>query len=286
MQQPSAHASNMDQAAYWNGMAGRHWTERQAMQDALLAPVSAILMAQANVAAAENIIDIGCGCGATSLELARLVGPGGAVLGLDISATMLARARELTPPGAPLRFVEADATDYPFEPGRADALLSRFGVMFFADPALAFANMRRGLRAGGRVVLACWREPRLNPWMIAPLQEVYKFAPRLPELDPDDPGPFSLAREERVRRILGEAGFSDVALTPFDVTLDIAVGRGVDNALASALAIGPASRALADQPSDVRQAAAQSIRAMLAARQQGDSVPMAGAIWIVSALNR
>ena len=179
----------------------------------------------------------------------------------------------------------ADATNFAFEPARADALISRFGVMFFADPALSFANMRRGLRQGGRAIFACWREPRFNPWLIAPLQEVYKFAPRLPEMGPDDPGPFAFAREERVRRILGEAGFADIALAPFDLTLDVAVGKGLDNAVDGALEIGPASRALQDQPPDVRAAATQAIRAMLAERQQGASVPMGGAIWIVSALN-
>ena len=282
---PAAHAKNEDQFAYWNGAAGRHWTERQAMQDVLLAPVSAILMDQARLAAGEYVLDIGCGCGATSRDAALRVAPGGAVLGLDISSPMLARARELTPPGASLRFVDADATICAFEPGRADVLVSRFGVMFFADPALSFANMRRGLRKGGRVVFACWREPRLNPWAIAPLQEVYKFAPRLPEMGPDDPGPFAFASEERVHSILGVAGFADIALTPFDVTLDVAVGKGLENAVASALEIGPASRALADQPPDVRAAAAQAIRTMLSGRQQGASVPMGGAIWIVSALN-
>jgi ubiquinone/menaquinone biosynthesis C-methylase UbiE len=276
---------NEDQFAYWNGSAGRHWTERQETQDALLAPVSAILMGQARLAAGENVLDIGCGCGATSLDAARRVGPGGSVLGLDISSPMLARARELAPPGAPIRFVEADATVHSFEPGQADVLLSRFGVMFFADPALSFANMRRALRKGGRVVFACWREPRLNPWMIAPLQEAYKFAPRLPEMVPEDPGPFAFASEDRVRRILLEAGFDGIALTPFDVTLDVAVGKGLENAVVAALEIGPASRALENQPPDVRAAATQAIRSMLAARQRGQSVPMAGAIWIVRGLN-
>jgi len=279
------HVGNADQAAYWNGPGGRHWTDRQAMQVQLLAPVSAILNAQAKLAAGENVIDIGCGCGATSLGFARQVQPGGAVLGLDISAPMLARARALTPAGAPVRFVEADATIYPFEAGWAHALASRFGVMFFADPILSFANMRRGLRKGGRVVFACWREPKANPWMMAPLQEAYKHAPRLPELGPDDPGPFSFSREERVRRILAGAGFADIALTPFDVSLDIAVGKGLDNAVASALEIGPASRALDGQPPDIRAAAAQSIRAMLTERLQGDSVLLGGGIWIVSAVN-
>jgi ubiquinone/menaquinone biosynthesis C-methylase UbiE len=212
MNMTAPHAANADQAAYWNGPGGRHWTDRQEMQDAVLAPVSQVLLQAAAIAPGERVLDIGCGCGATTLDMAARVGPAGHALGLDVSEPMLARARERAPAGAPASFVCADATLYPFEPGRADLLASRFGVMFFAEPALSFANMRKGLRRGARLAFVCWREPRQNPWLMLPLQEAYKFAPRLPELGPEDPGPFSFSSEARVRRILGEAGFSAIAL--------------------------------------------------------------------------
>ena len=96
-----------------------------------------------------RVIDIGCGCGDTTLELIRRIGPGGHALGLDISAPMLARARERTPKGSPVEFAEGDATIYPFPPADADLLFSRFGVMFFADPATSFANIRKGMKHGG-----------------------------------------------------------------------------------------------------------------------------------------
>jgi ubiquinone/menaquinone biosynthesis C-methylase UbiE len=285
MDQFGPHESNADQAAYWNGPGGRHWTDRQALQDALLTPVSEALLQRAAIASGERALDIGCGCGATTLEIASRVGPRGQALGLDVSAPMLARARERAPADAPVKFVEADATVYPFEPGGADLLFSRFGVMFFADPALSFANMRKGLRSGGRVAFACWREPRKNPWLMLPLQEAYKHAPRLPELGPEDPGPFSFAGEERVQRLLSAAGFSSVALHPVDLSLDLAVGRGLEAAVEGALEIGPASRALEDQPPEVKTAAANAIRAALAPFQIGAAVPLAAAIWIVTAVN-
>ena len=134
-------------------------------------------------------------------------------------------------------------------------MISRFGVMFFADPALSFANLRKALKPAGRLVFTCWREPRLNPWLMAPLKAATRHAPRLPKLGPEDPGPFSFADEERVRRILSAAGFVDVALEPVDLELDTAVGLGFENAVASALEIGPASRALEGQPDEVRSAA-------------------------------
>jgi SAM-dependent methyltransferase len=286
MGSPLSDDRNADQAAYWNGPGGRQWTDRQELQDAVLAPASQALFERAAIAPGERILDIGCGCGATTLEAARRAGPDGAALGLDLSEEMLARARARTPAGAPASFVAGDATIYPFPPGWADLLMSRFGVMFFADPAAAFANMRAGLRPGGRVALACWREPRLNPWLMAPLREACKFAPRLPELGPEDPGPFAFASRERVERVLGEAGFSEFAAHPVDLTLDIAVGRGLDAAVEGALAIGPASRALEDQPAEARAAAAAAIRAALAPFQRGGRVPLGAAIWIVTAVNR
>ena len=157
--------------------------------------------------------------------------------------------------------------------------------MFFADPALAFLNLRQGLRPGGRMALASWREAKLNPWSVVPLRAAANHAPALPEVGPEDPGPFAFADPARVRRILIEAGFVDVDLEPHELEIDIAVGRGLDAAVAAALAIGPASRMLEDQSEEVRAAAAASIRAALAAHTQGDRVPLAGAIWIVTARN-
>jgi ubiquinone/menaquinone biosynthesis C-methylase UbiE len=276
---------NAEQAAYWNGPGGQRWAERQEMLDVVLEPVSAALFARAGVAPGERILDIGCGCGGTSLDLARRVGAGGHVLGLDLSEPMLARARRRTPPGMRATFVAADATVYPFEPGAADLMISRFGVMFFAEPAASFANIRKGLRRGGRLAFACWRQPRENPWLMIPLRAAYQFAPRLPEVGPDDPGPFSFASEERVRRILSEAGFAAIALEPRDLMLDIAVGRGLDAAVESALAIGPASRALREQPPDIVAAATDAIRAALAPFAKDGRAPLAAAIWIVTASN-
>jgi ubiquinone/menaquinone biosynthesis C-methylase UbiE len=283
MNLPTGHERNADQIAYWNGLGGRHWTDRQPVQDVLLAPVSQILIEHCDTKAGERIVDVGCGCGSTSIALAELVVPDGFVLGVDISTPMLARARELAPKDLPLEFVLADATVYPFDPGSFDLVTSRFGVMFFADPVVSFANLSQALKASGRLAFACWREPRLNPWMMVPLQAAYEHVPRLPQLGPEDPGPFAFASEERVNRILREAGFADIRMEPRDLTLDLAIGRGLDAAVQGALEIGPASRALAEHPEDVRAAAMRSIREALMPFVRGESVPVGGAIWVVTA---
>jgi SAM-dependent methyltransferase len=283
MDTPAGHDKNTDQIAYWNGPNGQRWTDRQAEQDVLLAPVSKALIERAAAKPGDRILDVGCGCGSTSIALAGQVAPSGFVLGIDISGPMLARARELAPKGAPVDFALADATVYPFDPGSFDLLVSRFGVMFFAEPAVSFANLRRALRPAGRMAFACWREPRENPWMMAPLQAIYQHVPKLPPQGPEDPGPFAFASEERVNRILGEAGYKAIQMEPVALSFDIAIGRGLDAAVQAALQIGPGSRALDGHPPETRAAAAKSVKEMLTPYVRGQSVPLAGSIWIVTA---
>jgi ubiquinone/menaquinone biosynthesis C-methylase UbiE len=283
MDTPLVHESNAHQAAYWNGPAGRRWLDRQVTQDQLLSPISELLLKRARAAEGERVIDIGCGCGATTIALAREVGARGHVVGLDISAPMLARARQRAQPGMPLEFILADATVHRFEPAGADLLFSRFGVMFFADPVLSFTNVRKGLASGARVVFACWREPRENPWMMLPLQQAYKHVPRIAETGPEDPGPFAFASEQRVQRILREAGFCSIAMEACNLSLDIAVGRGLEAAVDGSLATGPVSRALEGQPPERTATVAAAIRAALAPLQRGNAVPLDASVWIATA---
>jgi SAM-dependent methyltransferase len=276
---------NADQIAYWNGPAGQRWVDRQQAQDEMLEPVSAILLDRARAVPGERVIDVGCGCGATTRAFAEKVGAAGRVLGVDISAPMLQRARQVAPQGARVEFRLADASVYPFKPGWYDLIVSRFGVMFFAEPTASFANLRKALRPGGRLTFVCWREPRANPWLMTPLQAAYNHVPKLPEVGPEDPGPFSFASEARVHRILGKAGFSDVAMEACDLTLDVAIGNGLDAAVESALQLGPTSRALEGQPADIVAAVRRSIHEALAPFAKGQAVVLPASIWAVTARN-
>ena len=136
----------------------------------------------------ERVIDVGCGSGATTIAFGRKVAPSGHVFGIDVSNPMLERARASAPKDLPIDFVLADATVYPFDPQSFDLLASRFGVMFFADPVLSFANMRKALRPSGRLAFACWREPRENPWMHGAAAGSLQHVPKLPPQGPEDPG--------------------------------------------------------------------------------------------------
>lgn len=276
-------AANADQEAYWNGRAGERWASQQAVQDAIFIPVTELLIEHAGPKPGERVIDVGCGCGDTSIAFGKRVGPSGHVLGVDISEQMLARARKLAPANLPVEFALADATTYPFADGAADLLVSRFGVMFFADPVRSFANLRKGLRRGGRLTFICWRGPKENPWLMVPLQAVYRHVPRLPPVGPEDPGPFAFASSERVERILREAGFAGIHIAPHDLSLDIAAGGGFESAIETAVIIGPANRALEEAEPNARAAAVEAVRHDLKPYAKGDSVLLGGAIWIVSA---
>jgi ubiquinone/menaquinone biosynthesis C-methylase UbiE len=274
-----------DQIAYWNDEAGAYWVARQEAQDVTLAPVGQAAFDRAGIRPGESVIDIGCGCGATTVELARRVGPAGRVLGIDVSRPMLARARERTKAMANVALVEADATTHPFERGQADLLFSRLGVMFFADPPKAFANLRSALKPDGRLAFACFRAPQLHPFFTTALRAATEFVPPPPKLEPGAPGPFAFADEAHVRRILDAAGFKDVKLEPVDLKLDAGSGKGLDEAVTNAREIGPSSRVLRGQPPDLVAKAEAAIRKAYAAVEKDGRIPLAAAVWAVTARN-
>ena len=274
---------NEAQRERWNGEDGEFWVRQQDRLDRTLAPVTGPLLAFAAPRTGSTVIDVGCGCGATTIELARTVGPSGRVIGLDISEPMLSlattRLREF--PNATTML--GDAADLPLSDLNAELIVSRFGVMFFGDPVAAFANLRTGLAPGGRVRFACWRPISENPWLQIPLHAVYEHASRLPKPEPEEPGPFAFADTDRVTRILTSAGFTAPSFTPLDIQLDIAAGGTLDDAVMQSSEMGPAKRALADQPDDIRVAALDSVRRALAPYASPSGVTLPAAIWLVAA---
>ena len=165
-----------------------------------------------------------------------------------------------------------------------DAVTSRFGVMFFGDPRAAFANFGRTLKPGGRIVFTCWQKIDENPWMQIPLLAAYAHVPRLPKPGPEDPGPFAFADTERVTRILTGAGFSNIRFTPRTLPVDIAGGRGLEDAVEQAAHIGATSRAIEGQPDTARRAALNAVREALRPYATPTGVLMKGTIWVVEAV--
>ncbi len=274
-----------EQLAFWNGPGAERWVTNQARMDATLSEVLDAAVAHAAPREGEAVLDVGCGCGATTLALARKVGPAGHVTGLDVSAPMLELARTRSSGLANVAWLRADAAAHQFDPASVDLLFSRFGVMFFGDPAAAFANLRRALRPRGRVVFACWRAFAENPWMRVPLHAAYAHVPPLPKLGPEDPGPFSFAEPDRVARILTQAGFVQPRLTKLDLAIDLANGEGLEAAVRQAAGFGPAARAMEDQPEAARAAATDAIRAALAPYAASNGrVALPAAIWLVDSI--
>ena len=151
---------NRAQIDYWNEQSGPKWVEQQGQLDRLLATLGAVVMHRLALRPGQRVLDVGCGCGHTTLDLAGRVAPTGSVLGVDVSGPMLTRARERARDLPNVTFLQGDAQTHRFEPASVDAIFSRFGVMFFAEPDMAFRNFQRALKPGGRLVFVCWRTPR------------------------------------------------------------------------------------------------------------------------------
>src|SRR6478752_7602449 len=212
---------NETQRERWNGIDGEYWVRQQDRLDRTLAPVTGPLLAFAAPRAGSTVIDVGCGCGVTTIELARAVGPSGRVIAVDVSGPMLGLAKERLRSFANATCLLGDAAELPLRDLGAELIVSRFGVMFFGDPVAAFTNLRTGLASGGRLRFACWRPISENPWLQIPLHAVYEHVPRMPKPDPEEPGPFAFSDNARVNRILGAAGFTAPSFTRLDIEMDL-----------------------------------------------------------------
>ena len=257
----------------------RAWAEVRELLELQLAPLGRRALAGLAPQPGERILDIGCGGGETALDLVRAVAPNGTVVGIDLSAAVLTFAQSAAEGCQRLQFVQADAQVYPFEPASFAAAFSRFGVMFFADPTVAFINIRRSLKLGGRLAFVCWRALKENPLDILPLRAASAYLPPQPPHDPDAFGPFAFADPDRVRRILENAGFGEIEITAHDEQ----VGSGdLDAMLAVCSRVGALGKILRENP-ELRAATLPAVRSALAAHDGPDGVRLNAATWVVTA---
>ena len=252
----------MDQIEYWNGPAGERWATEQQHIDAGLAAITELLFTFAAPRAGERVLDVGCGCGTTTLRLAAL---GCEATGIDVSAPMLAVARAR---GA--RVIEGDAAA---APGSYDLIFSRFSVMFFADPPAAFAHLRSITR---RFAFVCWRTYEENPWASEPMRVARDLLPPQPPLVPDAAGPFAFARRERLLELLPNAIIEPAAST-------MGIGATLDEAVAEGLTIGPLARAAAGLDEPTRDQIRARLRDLYAPYVTPAGVRFPAAVWLVCA---
>lgn len=277
-------AVNTEQSDYWNADQGEHWVRFQSDYDRMLAPLGAHLLRAAGVTAGARVLDVGCGCGDTTIAAAASAMPGGMALGLDLSVPMTEHARRRADDlDVPAHFDVGDAQVHPFPAGSFDAIVSRFGVMFFDDPVAAFTNLRSALRPGGRLAFVCWQELSVNDWLLVPGAALLEHLPFPEDLDPDAPGPFAFRDAARVESILTTAGFADVAIESVVEPLLLGGGPTLDGTVDFLRQTGFAQRLLDGVAPDVVDRAVAAVRTALAPHTGAAGIHLAGATWLVTA---
>ena len=279
--------ANTDQAKHWNsGEDLTHWLTNQARYDRMNEPFAALILAAAQLRPGSHVLDVGCGCGGTTLAAARVIAPGQAV-GLDLSGPMLARARA-TAEAAGLRnavFRQGDAQVHPLEPARFDGVISRFGTMFFADPVAAFANIRSATRPGGRLAFVCWQPLAANQWLLVPGAALAEHVP-LPAGfgSGDGPGMFAFSDPDRPREILAAAGWRDIEITAEHASVLVGGGGSVEDAVEFVRTASMGRMMLAGADAGTFDRAVASVRAALAPYADADGVRLGAGVWLVQAV--
>jgi len=282
--EPAAAAGNEEQHKHWNEVAGPLWVERQDALDRMIGTFGLRALDAARFTPGESVLDVGCGTGQTTVEIARRVAPNGRVVGLDISNTMLEGARRRpAPAGAvPIDFRYGDAQVAPIERDVFDVVFSRFGVMFFSDPVAAFRNLRGALRSSGRLAVLVWQPLPKNPWVAGPMQALAGVLPMPAPPPPGSPGPFSMGDPARVHEILGGAGWKDIELAPIEDEVASGDGR-VEPTVEFLMRIGPCATMLRDAPRETVDLARSTLTRYFEGIAENGRVKQRGATWLVTA---
>lgn len=273
--------TDTSQHALWNGPAGVAWVEAQRILDQMFVPLATHLIDAIAPGTEAQMLDVGCGTGAVALAIAERLGPAGHVTGVDISAPMIAMARERAQrTGSTVDFVVADAQQHAFAAGSLDRIVSRFGVMFFDDPVQAFSQLQRAAKRGGVLHALAWRGPDENAFMTTAERTAAPWLP-LPPRQPGAPGQFAFAERARVERILTDSGWEDIELQPLDVVCRI---ERADLPTYVSL-LGPVGSALrnGDLPAQTRAAVIDAVLQAFAPFIEGDSVTFTAACWDIRA---
>lgn len=278
--------ANEDQITYWNEQAGPKWVRMQADVDLQIGPIWETLLARIGPKPGQRILDVGCGCGTTTMDLARAVAPT-PVVGLDISEPMLVYAQERAAKAGidNVEFVNGDAQVYAFNHDAFDLAVSRFGVMFFEDPTAAFANVRRVLAPDGRLHFVCWQPLSENPWMAVPLFAAAEYVELPPPPQPGEPGPFSLGDPDWIREILSGAGYANVEIDSDVRELPLGGGRPLDETADFILRIGPLNKAFDEADEEGRKKIQAAVKGALEPYWRNSAVQMKFSTWMVTARN-
>ncbi len=274
------HPANDEQRKLWNSSGAQAWIELQELIDQVFKPFVDLLLEVTATGSVRRVLDVGCGTGGTTLAVARRLGREGCCVGIDISEPLIAAARSRADrESTPAKFIHADAQTYAFEPTSCDALISRFGVMFFDDPVGAFTNLRQAARDGAEFRFVAWRDASENPFMTTAERAAVAFLPNIPPRVPDAPGQFAFADRHRVASILESAGWVDIDVEPIDITCTLPEKHLVHYFTH----MGPLSRILPQADEATRLQVIQTVRAAFDSYVRGTEVRFTAACWVVRA---
>jgi SAM-dependent methyltransferase len=268
------------QMALWNGSAGRAWVAEQALLDRMFKPFEDLLAGIIDAASGCRVLDVGCGTGSTTLALAQRLGTTGHCVGADISAPMIAAARARAEQATTtVSFICADVQTYAFEPASFDRIMSRFGIMFFNDPVLAFANLRRAASDSAELHCIAWRSASDNPFMTAAERAAAPLLPNLPVRLPGAPGQFAFADRQRIFSILGQSGWGEIDIRPLDVDCTLSEG----DLLGYLTRLGPVGLALQEAGEGTHAHVIETIRSAFDPYVHGTEVRYTAACWMIKA---
>jgi SAM-dependent methyltransferase len=277
--------TNADQSRIWNESAGEAWVAHAAHFDATLAPFGEAVIDRLAPSAGQRVVDVGCGTGATTIRLASLVTPG-SVTGVDLSVPMLtfARSRADAAGVENAAFAETDVQADDIVGAPFDLAFSRFGVMFFSDPVLAFSRIAGALVDGGRLGFVCFQSPMENPFIVLPVGTASAHLAVGPPANPNGPSPFSLADPNRTRFLLADAGFADVEVEPGPAEAVLGTDDDLPGLARRVVEQNPSTSAALAAASPDRQATAlDAVASALAPHCRNGLVTLGAATWIVTA---
>ena len=275
---------NIKQKQFWSGAGGDVWVDKQREMDIMLNPLGQKAIGQLILEENTKILDIGCGCGATTIEIAKMI-PKGHVTGLDISIPMLDRAEKFASEMSlsNIDFQVKDVQTEEISSNHYDIAFSRFGVMFFEDPYEAFKNINQSIKENGQLVFVCWQHPSLNPWQSLSLQVIKEYLD-LPSPPPKSPGPFAFEDKDYIEDILKGTDFKDVSIADNQEEIVMFSGKSIREACEDYLTINPVvTEMLKNSGNELKEEILEALIAKFSSFHNNDGLLFPSATWIVSA---
>jgi ubiquinone/menaquinone biosynthesis C-methylase UbiE len=277
--------TNKKQRDFWSGKGGYVWVEKQNAMDVMLEPLGNAALAKLPKNLGRHVIDIGCGCGSTTLSIAEQLNESAKITGVDISEPMLDQAKKVASEKN-LSNVDFQVMDIQTEldiEGKYSAAFSRFGVMFFENPVIAFKNINRSLKEEANFSFVCWQSPKLNPWQSLSIQVIKQFVD-LPSPPERSPGPFAFADADYLKSIMTDSGFKNINLESHEQQVTMFTGKSLEQASNDYLSINPVvTEMLKEAPESIKENISSSLQNLFKEYSNGNGLHFPSATWLVTA---